>query len=170
MRLIHSRQLLVLINRRRQTPTRIDRAAVHPRRIVLHHDVTLASDADPAELDQLLEHDRVNGLLQRLTGIAHQGRDVMGYNGANEILAVPRGRHGTGLIVGIGARADDRHIANTPEALVRHATGRGPCRNIAVLIERYSAHRAKAELGRREAVPGRLFGLGMLELLTPKLG
>src|SRR5947199_8982546 len=62
--------------------------------------------------------------------------------GANKILAITSAGYCAGLIVRVGAGADDRRIADSPGQLVCHSTGGGRSRQITVLIQRDRANRA----------------------------
>lgn len=50
---------------------------------------------------------------------------------------------GTGLIIGVGTRADHRTVADAAEALIGHPAGRCTACNIALRIARYRTHCSK---------------------------
>src|SRR6478672_3639375 len=59
--------------------------------------------------------------------------------GANKILAVTSAGHRASLIVGIGAGADNRRVADSPGQLVCHSAGGSRRGQITFLIQRDSS-------------------------------
>src|SRR5207237_2315040 len=73
-------------------------------------------------------------LLQRLTTMVQSSCDFEGGAIADEELAVAGRRHSAGRVVGIGAGADDRTVADPARCFPCHPTGRGGGGEIALAI------------------------------------
>ena len=48
--------------------------------------------------------------------------------------------YGAGAVIGIGARADNRRVADTTVLFVEHTTCRGSCRKMSMTVQGYSAY------------------------------
>ena len=77
--------------------------------------------------------------------------DFVGDADADEIFARAGRRDRAAAVVGIGAGADDRRIADPAPALAGEAAGRGRGGDMALLVERDRADRAVFEVRRRNA-------------------
>src|SRR5262245_39586092 len=106
-----------LPNRDRAAPARIDARAIHDARAERHGDVAAAVDrhqaAPAAERRHIAERCRRRGT-QGLPAIADAGGDLMAERGADEHLAVAGARDRARAVVGPGAGADDRRVADAP--------------------------------------------------------
>src|ERR1700689_1255621 len=98
--------------------------AEHTLGVELHVDLALAVDRDDstlaAERRELLHHHLVHGLAKRSPTEAHARTNIVRDCGADEHLAVSGGRYGAAAVVGVGAGADQRRIADPPETLAGH--------------------------------------------------
>ena len=83
----------------------------------------------------------MDGLFERLVAIADAGGDIGGGIGADEIFAEAGAADGAAL-VGPGAGADDRRVADAAGSLGEDAAGGSGGGEVAVLVERDSADRA----------------------------
>src|SRR6266850_2394621 len=144
----------------------IERAAVHPFAVEGHDDVTAMIHGDEAAValqSCKLPHRRARRLRQRLVEVAHARCDVVREHAADESLAEPGPRDGTGAVIGVIPGADDRGIPDPPRELAGIAAGRGRGGEIAVRIERHRADRAVVAFDlfpqRREARLGMEIGL-----------
>ena len=101
----------------------------------------------------------------------HQGVDLVGHRDADDRLAVAGAGDGDAGVVGPGARADQRRVADAAAALAHRAAGRGRRREPAVEIARDSAHRPGRPAGpaggehRPLAVGDEVAGLAQLDAL-----
>src|SRR5439155_356629 len=78
--------------------------------------------------------DRARRLTERLAGIAQAGSDLERGTVANKKFAVPGRRDRAGGIVGVGAGANDRAVADPARSLAGHPAGRGGGGEIAVAV------------------------------------
>ncbi len=99
---------------------------------------------------QLLPDDLVGGLGEAGVAVLHAGADIARDRRADEVLAMAGSADGAGAVVGIGAGADDRRIADATPLLVGHAAGRSACGEVAVTVQR---HRANGREPRGRAFP-----------------
>ena len=104
----------------------------------------------PSSGSKRLVQDVVNGVLQRLLEIGHAGGNVVGDGVADELLADAGAADGAGGVVGIGARADDRRIADAAVFLVRPAAGRSAGGQVAVRVEGHAADGAVVRILRSD--------------------
>ncbi len=71
----------------------------------------------------------------------------MGNGGAQKDFAVAGGRDGAGTVIRVGARADDRRVANTLKAFARHAAGGSGRGQAAPAVHRHRSDRADMRNG-----------------------
>ena len=106
---------------------------------------TAISPPLPPSARDVGEH-RVERLLQRLAAEPHALGELVRGDGADEIFArAGRGDRGR-AVVGIGAGADQRRIADPAPALGGQPAGRGGGRDMAVDVDRDRADRAIFDL------------------------
>ena len=98
-----------------------------------------------AERGDVGEHS-VERLLQRLAADPHPRGQLVGGDGADEIFARAGRRNRGGAVVGIGAGADQRRIADPAPALGGQPAGRGRDRDMAVDVDRDRSDRAVFDL------------------------
>ena len=89
-----------------------------------------------------LGDDPRRGVGKQDAGEADASGDFMAGDSADEVLARPRRRHGTGAVVGIGAGPDQRRIADPAPALAGDAAGRRRRGEVPVRIAGDRANRA----------------------------
>src|SRR5439155_2208461 len=102
----------------------IDISPVHSRGVKRQRDVALAVDRNQstaaAELGYLIKN-TLRSLLEWHSAILHQSGNIVRNRGTHKIFAVTRGGDGTGRVVRVSARADNRRIAYASRALVSRA-------------------------------------------------
>ena len=78
---------------------------------------------------------------------------------ADELLASPGAGDRGSLVVGVGAGADDRHVADAADPLVHRAAGRGGGRQVAVAVHGHRADRAELRGAALAAAGARVAGV-----------
>src|SRR5205807_2073126 len=89
-----------------------------------------------------LANDRLRRLLQRSTAVAEARGNREGGDVPDEEFAMTRRRDRAGRVVGIGAGADNRGVADPTGRFSRHSAGRGSGGEIAVAVSGDGAHGA----------------------------
>ncbi len=143
---------------------RMDPAAIHAERVVGSDGIALRAEGDEAGADAVARHDHLDDLLrrllERLAAIGDAGRDVVADDATDEELALARAGHRADAVPRVGARADDRAVANAPHRLVVEAAGGGAGREMPHPVTRNRADRAMllrlAGMGERAAPRARL--------------
>ena len=129
---------------------------------------TMTPPSPPISLSLALD-DVAGGFGRADAGEPDARADLVRDDRADEVLAAAGRRNRAGRVVGIGAGADDRRIADAAPALVRHAARGGCGREVAIPVARDRADRA--EVADVLLDRGRALGLlRVLELLPPALG
>src|SRR5262245_37469761 len=125
-----------------------DVAAVHAETVLRHRERVLAAlvQGDQAANPPVrLIGQCVNRLLGRLLHwdllVEHAGDDVVGDGVADKDLAGAGAGDAAGVIVGVGAGADERRVADAPGQPVRQPAGRGAGRQVAVTVQGGGADR-----------------------------
>src|SRR6185503_21228729 len=110
--------------------------------------------------------------LDRQALVADERRDLVGGHGAHEIFALARARDRARAVVGVRAGPDDRRVAHTPGALVRHAAGGGGGGEMSGLVEGHGTDGAVDVVGLARVADLARLGLLLLllELLPATLG
>src|SRR6185312_91453 len=142
--------VLVAVDRHVRHATGVDPAAVHAVGVERDRDVAVRVQRDrtavAAQRGNLLVDDDGGSALDRHAHLAHLHTDRMRGHGADVVLA-PAGAGHRAIAVRVGARADDRRVADAAPALVGHATGRGAGGKIALRIQRHRTHGAEVLRG-----------------------
>ena len=127
-------------------PSELNSISIRPSRSIA------MTPPSPPSAGSSSHHHLMHGLAKRASAEAHARADVVRHRGADEHLAVPGRRHRAAAVVGVGACADQRRIADASEALAGHPAGRGCRGEPARRIQRDRADGAHVRDGeRREA-------------------
>src|SRR3954453_2929461 len=104
-------------------------ASVHAGSVEGHREISLPVDTDDpagsADFGDFFERG-LGRLRQRLPAVLHLRGDIVGDDGAYEILAVARAGDGASLVVSVSSGPDDGRVADAAEPLIRHPARRSP--------------------------------------------
>src|ERR1700756_5188044 len=124
---------------------RVARAAEHADAVEVHGDVAGAVESDDAAFTAGAAQLHLDHLAHRLrqshVAVVQQRARVVRDHLADEVLALARAGYRTGLVAGVGARADEGGIADPAVVLVGKAAGGGGRREVALAVERHGADR-----------------------------
>src|SRR5262249_53339038 len=122
----------------------IGRAAGHGAAIEGVCDLAVVShnDKPTRSLGQNLEDDLISRLFGAHPLVFHEGRDGMAGDASDELLAGACAGDGTGLVVGVGAAAADRRIADAAGQYRATAARRSRSGDVSFLIKADAADRA----------------------------
>src|SRR5215470_1442348 len=163
-------------------PARIACAAEHAGTVEIHGDVATPVQGDNATLAagaaQFHLHHLVYRLREAHAAVLHERAHVVRNHLAYVVLALAGSGDRTGVIARVGARADERRVADAAAVLVGQTSGGGRGGEIPGAIERHRADSAHAQqhTGRGDERRGLACGAGrggtpcLFQFLLPRRG
>src|SRR5213075_3260592 len=120
----------------------VDKTAIHAGRVEGQRDISVAIDGNQSTRSAQRTHLTDNSPSRRgeiHSAVLYQCRNIVSGHGADKEFAIAGRGNSTGLVVRVGAGADNRRVADSARPFIRISAGGGGGRQVARLIERNGA-------------------------------